>query len=64
MIYKNDYTLPKQYLKRLRQKIKRRKRVVRVFPNEQLCLRLISTILVEVSEEWEYDRLFLKLESS
>ena len=52
------------YLERLSQEIKRRTRVVRVFPNEQSCLRLISAILMEVSEEWEYGRLYLRMESS
>lgn len=52
------------YLERLSQEIKRRTRVVRVFPNEQSCLRLISAILMEVSEEWEYGKLYLRLESS
>lgn len=52
------------YLERLNQEIKRRTRVVRVFPNEPSCLRLISAILMEVSEEWEYGRLYLRMESS
>lgn len=52
------------YLERLNQEIKRRTRVVRVFPNEQSCLWLISAILMEVSEEWEYGRLYLRMESS
>ncbi len=52
------------YLERLSQEIKRRTRVVRVFPNEQSCLRLISAILMEVSEEWEYGKLYLRMESS
>jgi len=51
------------YLERLNQEIKRRTRVVRVFPNEQSCLRLISAILMEVSEEWEYGRLYLRMET-
>lgn len=51
------------YLERLSQEIKRRARVVRVFPNEESCLRLISAILMEVSEEWEYGRLYLRLET-
>lgn len=50
-------------LERLSQEIKRRTRIVRVFPNEQSCLRLISTLLMEVGEEWEYGRLYLDLES-
>lgn len=49
------------FLERLSQEIKRRTRVVRVFPNEQSCLRLISAILMEVGEEWEYGRLYLEM---
>ncbi len=52
------------YLERLSQEIKRRTRVVRIFPNEQSCLRLISAILMEVSEDWEYGKLYFRLESS
>lgn len=51
------------YLERLSQEIKRRTRIVRVFPNEQACLRLISAILMEIGEEWEYGRLYLEMES-
>ena len=51
------------YLERLSQEIKRRTRAVRVFPNEGSCLRLISAILMEVSEEWEYGRLYLRMET-
>jgi len=51
------------YLERLCQEIKRRTRVVRVFSNERSCLRLISAILMEVSEEWEYGRLYLRMET-
>lgn len=50
-------------LERLSQEIKRRTRIVRVFPNEQSCLRLISALLMEVGEDWEYGRLYLDLES-
>jgi len=51
------------YLERLSQEIKRRTRIVRVFPNEQSCLRLISAILMEVSEEWEYGKIYLRMET-
>jgi putative transposase len=37
---------------RLNQQIKRRTRVVRIFPNRQSCLRLVSALAVEQSEEW------------
>ena len=50
-------------LERLSQEIKRRTKVVRVFPNELSCIRLISAILMEVGEEWEYGRLYLDLDS-
>ena len=50
-------------LERLSQEIKRRTRIVRVFPNEKSCLRLISAILMEIGEEWEYGRLYLQMDS-
>ena len=52
------------YMERLSQEIKRRTRIVRVFPNEPACLRLVSAILIEIGEEWEFGRLYLNLESS
>ena len=51
-------------LERLSQEIKRRTRIVRMFPNESSCLRLISAILMETNEKWEYGRIYLKIESS
>ena len=49
-------------LERVSQEIKRRTRVVRVFPNEGSCLRLVSAILMEIGEEWEFGRLYLQME--
>ena len=49
-------------LERVSQEIKRRTRVVRIFPNEAACLRLISAILMETSENWETGRVYLNLE--
>jgi putative transposase len=40
-------------VERINREIRRRTRVVGVFPNEAACLRLISAILVEISEEWQ-----------
>ena len=37
---------------RLNQEIKRRTRVVRVFPNENSLLRLVSAVLNEISDDW------------
>lgn len=52
------------FLERLSQEIKRRTRIVRVFPNEHSCLRLVSAILMELSEEWEYGNIYLRIEST
>ena len=52
------------FLERLSQEIKRRTRIVRVFPNEYSCLRLVSAILMELSEEWENGNIYLRIEST
>jgi putative transposase len=49
-------------LERLNREIRRRTRVVSIFPNEAACLRLISAILVEVDEEWQTGKLFLTIQ--
>jgi transposase-like protein len=46
---------------RLNQEIKRRSRVVRIFPNRQACLRLVTALCVEQSEEWETGRRYLDM---
>ena len=46
-------------LERVSQEIKRRTRVVRLFPNEASCLRLVTAVLMEISEEWETGRIYL-----
>ena len=40
-------------LERINREIRRRTRVIGVFPNEASCLRLISALLMEISEEWQ-----------
>jgi putative transposase len=52
------------YLERLSQEIKRRTRIVRVFPNELSCLRLVSAIMMEIGEDWEFGRIYLNIDSS
>jgi transposase-like protein len=51
-------------LERLNQEIRRRTRVVRLFPNEAACLRLVSAILMETSEEWQTGKKYLTVESA
>jgi transposase-like protein len=64
------YALPEAHRKRMRttnmlerqnQELKRRTRVVRIFPNEQSCLRLVSALLIETSQEW-MGRVYLRME--
>ena len=46
-------------LERLNQEIRRRTRVARLFPNEASCLRLVTAVVMEISEEWETGRAYL-----
>jgi putative transposase len=46
---------------RLNQEIKRRTRVVRIFPNPEACLRLVTALAVEQSEEWVTGRRYLDM---
>jgi putative transposase len=39
-------------LEKLHQEVKRRTRVVRIFPNRRSCLRLVSALAMEQSDEW------------
>jgi transposase-like protein len=49
-------------LERLNQEIKRRTRVVRIFPNREACLRLVSALAIEQSEEWLTGRRYLDMQ--
>ena len=49
-------------LERFNQEIKRRTRVVRIFPNREACLRLVTALAVEQSEEWVTGRRYLDME--
>jgi len=51
-------------LERLSQEIKRRTRVIRLFPNVASCLRLVSAVLMEKSENWETGRVYLNINSA
>ncbi len=46
-------------LERLNQEIRRRTRVVGVFPNEASCLRLVTALAMETSDEWEAGKVYL-----
>ena len=43
----------------INRQIKRRTRVASIFPNEASCLRLVSAILMELSDDWESSNAYL-----
>lgn len=62
------FELPREVRKRLRtsnmlenlnKQIRRRTRVVSIFPNTASCLRLIAAVLMEQSDDWESGRAYL-----
>ena len=67
------YNLPESHHKRMRstnmierlnQELKRRSRVIRIFPNDASCLRLLGTMCMEQSEVWESGRMYLTMRTS
>jgi len=46
-------------LERISQEARRRTRMCRHFPNEASCLRLVSAVLMEISDEWETGKAYL-----
>ena len=48
-------------LERQHEEIKRRTRVVRIFPNAASCLRLVRALAVEMHENWIEDTRFLNM---
>lgn len=51
-------------VERLHREVRRRARVVSIFPNPPSCLRLVSAILSEISEEWLTGRTYLSFQGS
>jgi putative transposase len=48
-------------LERLNEEIKRRTRVAGLFPSDSSALRLVSAVLMEISEDWETNRRYLTM---
>jgi transposase-like protein len=46
-------------VERLHREVRRRARVVSIFPNQASCLRLVSAVLSEISDEWLTSRTYL-----
>jgi len=62
--------LPEKYRKRLRttnalerlnEEIRRRERVIRIFPNRESAIRLIGALLMEIDEKWASGRKYLDM---
>ena len=51
-------------LERLHREIRRRSRVVGIFPNEASCLRLVTAIAMEISEDWLTGRVYLRFDDT
>ena len=49
-------------LERVHKEINRRTRVAGLFPNEASLLRLVSAVLMELSEEWETGKRYLNMD--
>ncbi|MBU1319775.1 MAG: transposase [candidate division Zixibacteria bacterium] len=51
-------------VERLHREVRRRVRVVSIFPNPASCLRLVSAVLNEISDEWLTGRTYLTFQGS
>lgn len=51
-------------VERINKELKRRTRVIQVFPNEAACERLITSLLIEQSEAWLSGNSYLNMEDS
>jgi len=51
-------------VERLHREVRRRARVVSIFPNQASCLRLVSAVLAEISEEWLTGRTYINFEGA
>jgi putative transposase len=49
-------------VERLHREVRRRARVVSIFPNSASCLRLVSAVLAEISEDWLTGRTYMIFE--
>jgi len=48
-------------LERLNQELRRRERVIRIFPNQESAIRLLGALLCEQSERWLSGRKWLDM---
>lgn len=49
-------------LERVNEEVRRREKVIRIFPNEDSAIRLIGSILIDINEDWiTSSRLYIKI---
>ena len=48
-------------IERLNEEIRRRERVIRIFPNEESLSRLIGALLMEINDGWQSGKVYLDL---
>ena len=48
-----------QLLKRINEEIRRRERVIRIFPNESSLYRLLGALLMEIHDSWQSGKVYL-----
>lgn len=48
----NSRRITNNCLERLNEEIRRRVKVIRIFPNEEYAIRLIGAILIDINEDW------------
>ncbi len=49
-------------LERLNKELLRRTRVATLFPNTESCLRLVTAVAMEISDEWQAGKIYLTME--
>ena len=66
------FSLPSQYrrklrtsnmIERLNEELRRRERVIRIFPNAESVIRLLGAILLETHEQWISGRAYMNLDN-
>ncbi|SHN89355.1 Mobile element protein [bacterium endosymbiont of Bathymodiolus sp. 5 South] len=51
-------------IERLNQSVKQRTKVAKIFANEDSCLRLVTAVVMEVSEQWQSSKAYLSLDNN
>ena len=50
-------------LERLNKEVKRRSRVIGIFPNDAAIVRLLGTLMAEQTDEWQVTRRYMSMDT-